>query len=92
MIVILCLGLLNLTSLSFKKSKAVTAEGMRAFSSLVNLVKLDLERCSRIHGGLIHLKGLLYSTILDWLNNFCFMVWWSSRISFFWVFAQIVLL
>ena len=61
MIIILFLGLSNLRVLSFKKSKAVTAEGMRAFSSLVNLVKLDLERCSRIHGGLIHLKGLLCS-------------------------------
>lgn len=64
MIIILCLGLSNLTSLSFKKSNTVTAEGMRAFSSLVNLAKLDLERCSQIHGGLIHLKGLLFSNYL----------------------------
>lgn len=61
MAIILFLGLLNLTSLSFKKNKAVTAEGMRAFSNLVNLAKLDLERCSQIQGGLIHLKGLLCS-------------------------------
>ncbi|KAI5017943.1 hypothetical protein ZWY2020_042831 [Hordeum vulgare] len=25
---------------------------------LVNLVNLDLERCPKIHGGLVHLKGL----------------------------------
>lgn len=58
------LGLINLTSLSFKKSDAITAEGMRAFSSLVNLEKLDLERCSGINGGFVHIKGLLR------MNNF----------------------
>ena len=51
------LGLSNLTSLSLKRSDAVTAEGMRAFSGLVNLEKLDLERCAGIHGGFIHLNG-----------------------------------
>ena len=58
------LDLMNLTSLSFKKSDAITAEGMRAFSNLVNLEKLDLERCSGIHGGFVHIKGLL------WRNKF----------------------
>lgn len=52
------LGLTNLTSLSFKKSAAITAEGMCAFSSLINLEKLDLERCTGIHGGFVHIKGL----------------------------------
>ncbi|XP_062078218.1 uncharacterized protein LOC133782829 isoform X4 [Humulus lupulus] len=52
-------SLVNLTSLSFKRSTAVTAEGMRSFSSLVNLENLDLERCPDIHGGFIHLKGLM---------------------------------
>ncbi|KAJ0091048.1 hypothetical protein Patl1_13949 [Pistacia atlantica] len=50
---------MNLTSLSFKKTNGITAEGMRAFSNLVNLEKLDLERCSGIHGGFGHLKGLM---------------------------------
>ena len=58
------LDLMNLTSLSFKKSDAITAEGMRAFSNLVNLEKLDLEKCSGIHGGFVHIKGLL------WRNKF----------------------
>nr|GMC65139.1 putative adenylate cyclase regulatory protein isoform X3 [Ipomoea batatas] len=31
---------------------------MQCLSSLVNLVKLDLERCPRIHGGLVHIEGL----------------------------------
>ncbi|CAN1289997.1 F-box/LRR-repeat protein 16 [Linum perenne] len=61
-------SLTNLTSLSFKRSKAITAEGMSAFSNLVNLEKLDLERCSQIHGGLFHLKGL---TKLESLNIRC---------------------
>ena len=55
-----CIGLTgfsNLTSLSFKRSDGVTAEGMRVFANLVNLVNLDLERCLKIHGGLIHVKG-----------------------------------
>jgi hypothetical protein len=51
-------GFSNLTSLSFKRSDGVTAEGMRVFANLVNLVNLDLERCLKIHGGLVHVKGL----------------------------------
>lgn len=51
-------GFSNLTSLSFKRSDGVTAEGMRVFANLVNLVNLDLERCLKIHGGLVHLKGM----------------------------------
>ncbi|XWS17071.1 hypothetical protein CRYUN_Cryun33cG0036500 [Craigia yunnanensis] len=62
------LGLMNFTSLSFKKSDAITAEGMRAFSSLVDLEKLDLERCSGIHGGFVHIKGL---SKLESLNIRC---------------------
>ena len=50
-------GLSNLTSLSFRRNNAITAKGMNAFTNLVNLVKLDLERCPEIHGGLINLKG-----------------------------------
>jgi hypothetical protein len=50
-------GLSNLTSLSFKSSDGITAEAMEAFANLVNLVNLDLERCLKIHGGLVHLKG-----------------------------------
>lgn len=52
-----------MTSLSIKKNCAVTPDGMRAFSNLVNLEKLDLERCSEIHGGFVHLKGF-YSCYL----------------------------
>ena len=33
---------------------------MKAFSNLVNLESLDLENCSKIHGGLIYLKGEIY--------------------------------
>ncbi|RDX79075.1 F-box/LRR-repeat protein 14, partial [Mucuna pruriens] len=50
-------GLSNLTSLSIRKSSTVKPDGMRAFSNLFNLEKLDLERCSEIHGGFVHLKG-----------------------------------
>jgi hypothetical protein len=49
-------GLTNLTSLSFKTSNAITAQGLRALAGLVNLTSLDLERCSGIHGGLVHLR------------------------------------
>jgi hypothetical protein len=49
--------------LSLKKSCSVTAEGMRAFSTLLNLENLDMERCSGIHGGLVHLKGLSFCLI-----------------------------
>ncbi len=55
-------GLSNLTSLSFRRNNAITAKGMSAFANLVNLVKLDLERCPEIHGGLVNLKGMLFST------------------------------
>lgn len=51
-------GLSNLSSLSIRKSCAVTPDGMRAFSNLVNWEKLDLERCSYIHGEFVHFKGL----------------------------------
>lgn len=58
-----------MTALSFKRSNAVTAEGMRAFSSIVNLEKLDLERCPGIHGGFVHLQGLSECNIeLTYLN------------------------
>ena len=50
-------GLSNLTSLSFRRNAAITAQGMRAFSNLVNMKKLDLEKCPGIHGGLVHLRG-----------------------------------
>ena len=55
-------GLSNLSSLSFKRSNGVTAEGMRAFANLINLVSLELEGCLKIHGGLIHLKGFLLTS------------------------------
>lgn len=47
-----------MTSLSFRRNNAITAEGLAAIASLPNLVKLDLERCLEIHGGLVHLKGI----------------------------------
>lgn len=46
-----------MTSLSFRRNAAITAQGMRAFSNLVNMKKLDLEKCPGIHGGLVHLRG-----------------------------------
>ncbi|KAJ0895421.1 putative leucine-rich repeat domain superfamily [Helianthus annuus] len=51
-------GLLNLTTLSLKRNKNITAEGMSALSGLVNLLNLDLERCTSIYGGLVHLRCL----------------------------------
>lgn len=51
-------GLSNLTTLSFKRNNLITARGISSLSGLINLKKLDLERCPRIHGGLAHLKGL----------------------------------
>ncbi|GKV45445.1 hypothetical protein SLEP1_g52521 [Rubroshorea leprosula] len=62
-------ALSNLTSLSFRRNGTVTAQGMSALAGLVNLVKLDLEKCPGIHGGLVHLRGL---TKLESLNiNWC---------------------
>ncbi|KAH7688533.1 RNI-like protein [Dioscorea alata] len=51
-------SLSQLRSLSIIKNKGLTAEGIEAFTNLSNLENLNLERCSRIHGGLIHLRGL----------------------------------
>lgn len=51
-------GLTNLTTVSFRRNNTLTAQGMSALSGLINLVKLDLERCPKIHGGMVHLKGL----------------------------------
>lgn len=73
MVVTLSVGLSNLTSLSFKKSTALNAEGMRAFSNLFNLEKLDLERCSWIHGGFVHLKGLSCVIIPTDINKHRFL-------------------
>lgn len=64
---ILCMasGFSSLTSLSFRRNNAITAKGMSAFAVLVNLVKLDLERCLEIHGGLVHLKGISSLQVLS---------------------------
>ncbi|KAM0939041.1 putative leucine-rich repeat domain superfamily [Dioscorea sansibarensis] len=51
-------SLSQLMSLSFIKNNGLTAEGIEAFTNLSNLENLNLERCSRIHGGLVHLRGL----------------------------------
>lgn len=59
----------NLTTLSFRRNNCVTAKGMSALSGLVNLSKLDLERCPGIHGGLVHLKGLLLFYTLTFLAS-----------------------
>ncbi|KAG9150924.1 hypothetical protein Leryth_003046 [Lithospermum erythrorhizon] len=61
-------GFLRLTTLSLRRNNSLTAQGMSALSKLVNLVKLDVERCPKIHGGLAHLKGL---TKLEYLNLNC---------------------
>lgn len=34
---------------------------MSAFANLINLIKLDLEKCPEIHGGLVHLQGMFAS-------------------------------
>ncbi|CAH9092089.1 unnamed protein product [Cuscuta epithymum] len=60
--------LTSLTSLSLRRNNMVTAQGMSALSGLINLVKLDLERSPKIHGGLVYLRGL---TKLESLNINC---------------------
>jgi hypothetical protein len=42
---------------------------MRYFAHLINLKDLDLECCPRIHGGLIHLKGLIFTSIPHIASN-----------------------
>lgn len=56
-------GFTNLTYLSFRKCYGLSAESMKSLSGLEKLVKLDFERCPLIHGGFIHLEGLLLSLI-----------------------------
>ncbi|KAH7547434.1 hypothetical protein FEM48_Zijuj01G0309600 [Ziziphus jujuba var. spinosa] len=74
-------GLSNLTSISFRRNNAITAQGMSAFAGLVNLVKLDLERCPKIHGGLVHLEGILQvRRVLHIFNHFvCLRLGAASR-------------
>lgn len=60
-------GLSKLTTLNFKRNNLITAQGIISLSSLINLVKLDLERCPKIQGGLIHLKGLCFLNSM-WLH------------------------
>lgn len=42
---------------------------MSAFASLINLIKLDLEKCPGIPGGLVHLQGMAASNALIWKVN-----------------------
>ena len=44
-----------------KRSDGVGVEGMRMFLNLVNFVNFDLERCLKIHGGLVHVKGTCHT-------------------------------
>lgn len=62
-------GLSNLTYLGFRKSFGINAEGLRTLSSLINLEKLDLDRCPWIHGGLIHLKGSAFDHYLPYMKK-----------------------
>uniref|UniRef100_A0A2P2MLI3 Putative adenylate cyclase regulatory protein n=1 Tax=Rhizophora mucronata TaxID=61149 RepID=A0A2P2MLI3_RHIMU len=62
--VLYVVDLSNLVSLSFRRNNAITAEGMSSFSGLVNLVKLDLERCPGIGGGLVHLNGIFFILLM----------------------------
>ena len=74
-----CSGLSNLTTLSLKRNSKITTKGMSVLPGLVNLSKLDLERCTGIHGGLIHLNGtstfrihsiVIFSSLGDvWYNQ-----------------------
>lgn len=56
-------GFSNLKYLGFRKCFGLTAEAMKSLSGLAKLVKLDFERCPLIHGGFIHLEGLLFAII-----------------------------
>ncbi|CAI9280147.1 unnamed protein product [Lactuca saligna] len=60
---LLCLS--NLTSLSLKRNTNITTKGLSVLSGLVNLSKLDLIRCSGIHGGLVHLRDLVALLFLN---------------------------
>lgn len=53
-----------MTTLSFRRNNQITAQGLSAFAGLINLLKLDLERCPGIRGGLVHLKGLFLLKLL----------------------------
>jgi hypothetical protein len=53
-------GFSNLTSLSIKKCASVTADGAKASADIANLVNFDLDRCQEIHGGFVHLKGVVF--------------------------------
>lgn len=65
-------GLSNLASLSFRRNYAISAQGLNTFSGLINLVKLDLERCPGIHGSLVHIQGwILYAMLCE---NYCSLV------------------
>lgn len=53
-------GFSRLTSLSFRRNNEITSQGMYVFAQLVNLIRLDLEKCPGIHGGLVHLQGTFH--------------------------------
>jgi hypothetical protein len=50
-------GLKHLTHLSLQGCDYITASGMRCFGGLSSLEALDLEMCSRLHGGFRYLAG-----------------------------------
>lgn len=57
-------GLLHVTALSLKRNNSITGRGITSLSGLIHLVELDLERCLKIHGGLVHLKGCYISFLV----------------------------
>lgn len=70
-------GLSNITTLSFRRNNQITAQGLSVLAGLINLLKLDFERCPGIRGGLVHLKGLFLLKVL-WseskLPSACFCI------------------
>lgn len=76
---ICCSGFTDLKYLSFRKCNGLSAESMESLSGSMKLVKLEFERCPLIHGGFIHLEGLLCSRISCWGDN----ILWSLMFGYF---------
>jgi hypothetical protein len=53
------------------------------FVNLVNLVNFDLERCLKIHGGLVHVKGTTHTSEHHLFNYYRrYLIFWNVVIVF----------
>lgn len=48
--------------------RGVRGQRTEGAKNIVNLVNLDIERCPKIHGGLVHLKDILLPLSLSFVN------------------------